>query len=627
MDKWLNIKQVASAYNITPRAVNKRINANSDEFIYRKTKSVGCKGFKYEIALESLAPFAQATIKHIQNPAECPLPVPTPHDNFMKLTGKQRRAADLKARIVEDYQLAKENGVSLLDFLDNNNKNNPDCKINRSNLLRWQNQYKNSNRDVAALVDNRGGWNRGDCSIPAAAWNTFYNRFMHQNERSIAHCYRYTQNEHPDLKLPHISTFERRVKLIPKLEKIAGRKGNKALSDNLPSVIRKKPERPNQIWCSDHHILDLFVTDEDNKVFRPWLTVYQDVHSGFIVAYTLHKDDPNAYHVKQTLALGIRAHGKPESLLFDNGKDYKTKEFSADYPLSMLNKLGITVKYAAPYNAKEKPIERFFKTLEGDFCKEFETYAGRDAKSRPEKMRISNEKIAKKAPTINEVQTLLEEWINEFNNRPSRADGLDGQSPQEAYAKLENPVYCDEYLLRMLTGKLKYRTVGKDGISIHGDKYLNNALLEYYGEKVIVVTYPDDLNEIGVLDMSERAICTAQKRIPLPFCGASEKDVKDANKQAKNARKMVRENLETARKTPDQILRENSMEKRQAANSIQHAENPAKIPTDTKNSINQGILKRTSTIARQENYGNNSFSKYLQGFPKIYEPESLKEVV
>ena len=162
--------------------------------------------------------------------------------------------------------------------------------------------------------------------------------------------------------IPSISTFERKAKEIPEYTIIEYRHGQKTLSDHMPSMMRSKLDIvPNDIWGSDHHKMDVFVKNARGKVVRPWLTVFFDIRSNKVVGHIVREADPNATVVKQCLKQGILKYGIPKEVYFDNRKDYKSKVFSRDYPLSIANQLGIGNIYAMPYNAKAKSVERFLE--------------------------------------------------------------------------------------------------------------------------------------------------------------------------------------------------------------------------------------------------------------------------
>jgi putative transposase len=82
---------------------------------------------------------------------------------------------------------------------------------------------------------------------------------------------------------------------------------------------------------------------------------------------------------------GCETYGPPDAVKIDNGKNYdsemwtgttkkKRKALKKGYLdekriAGLYGKLGINVSFAIPYNAKAKPIERFFATLDDQFVR------------------------------------------------------------------------------------------------------------------------------------------------------------------------------------------------------------------------------------------------------------------
>lgn len=377
---WLKVKEVAKILNLTDSAIKKAIKKNKYE--YRHVEGIGRGGVRIEIALESLPQEAQDKYNNVQKEQA--------HNDMMQFTGKQREEANFKALIVENYQKSQR---SPDDYIKDFNERNPDSMITKSQLFRWQRKYKNG--DIAVLVDMRGGHNRGKTDIPQDAWEYFYALYMTLQKRSIEICWEYTKTEYPEI--PSVSAFERKVKTIPEPVIIFYREGEKAFNDSLVCMERSKKDiHSNDIWFSDHHLMDVAVLNNRGRVFRPWLTAFFDARSNKVIAFIIRDKSADATVIKQCLRKGMEEFGVPKELYFDNGKDYREKSFNKDFPLSLTKQLGINQIYATPYHGQAKPIERFWETLEDRFCKFFPTYLGKDAKKRPEDMRVTFEKLKDK---------------------------------------------------------------------------------------------------------------------------------------------------------------------------------------------------------------------------------------
>lgn len=522
---WLTVREAASFCGVTDSAIKKAVQRN--RYQHRYVNGMGRGGKQLRIALESLPEKAQALYRGEVSP-----PV-----DILQFTSKQRDEANAKAWVVEQYQ---HEGLSLDDFISWFNSNNPtEDAITKSKLFRWQHKYQG--KDVAELIDRRGGHNRGKDTIPEDAWELFYSLYMTQQKRSVRLCHHITSMEYPDI--PSYKAFERKIKTIPMYAILRYREGLKAFTDALPYMERSKLDiASNDIWFSDHHLVDVFVKSADGtKVIRPWLTVFFDARSNRVVSFLVRNADPNATAVKKCFRLGVEQNGVPNEVYFDNGKDYRSSSFSKDYPMSLVNQLGVGTIYATPYHGAAKTVERFFGTFTNRFSRRFKTYTGCNAKIRPEEMQIPNKEILPLAPTLDDFIAQLSAYIDEYNQTPNSGMDMEGKCPDQVYAEnlAVKRVIRDHDALRLLCGNTEERVVNKSGVSIKNNHYYNDALLSHMGERVMVVYNPDNIDKMAVFDREGRAICLAEAKIRTPFRHTSEEDYIRAAKEKKAARAIV----------------------------------------------------------------------------------------
>ncbi|MCM1316039.1 MAG: Mu transposase C-terminal domain-containing protein [Alistipes senegalensis] len=451
----------------------------------------------------------------------------------------QIKEAEYKASIVLDFQRA---GMSADKFVQEFNLKNNES-ITTGQLYLWQKKHKNGG--IESLIDSRGGHNKGACSIDEKAWDMFYTLYMTPQRRSIQWCYDKTKLAFPDV--PSVSAFKRKVRTIPEYAILKYRTGTKAFNDVLPHMIRDKSGvMSNDIWCSDHHRADVFVKNSTGHVIRPWLTVFTDIRSTKIMSFIVREADPNTTVVKKCLRLGIEKYGVPNEIYTDNGKDYTAKELSEEYPLSVMNVLGIGKITATPYHGQAKPVERFFRTLEERFGKMFYSYAGNDAKKRPEHMQKTNKVLDgdKNIPTLEFYIEKLTEYINEYNNTAHHGDGMDGKTPNQVYDEnlTEKREIGDSNALRLLFGKTVERTVQKNGIAMYNNTFTNNdgKLIPYYDRKVLVTYDPDDLETVYIFDTDYNYICSASAKLKTPFRSCNEEDYIRAGKEKRAVRQFAK---------------------------------------------------------------------------------------
>lgn len=523
---WLKVKEVAELLGMTERAIRWGA-TKKNKYEYRHVEGKGRGGIQIEIALESLPQEAQNKYNNVQEEVA--------YKEVTQFTGKQREKANFKALIVERY---KQSQLSPDDFVKDFNERNPDSVITKSQLFRWQRKYKSG--DVADLIDLRGGHNRGQVTIEQEAWEYFYALYMTLQKRSIQRCWEYTKAEYPNI--PTVTAFERKVRTIPKLAIIFYREGEKAFNDACVSMERSRKDiNSNDIWFSDHHLVDVAVINNRGRVFRPWLTVFFDARSNKVISFIVRDKSADATVIKQCLRLGMEEFGVPKELYFDNGKDYREKSFNTDFPMSITKQLGINQIYATPYHGQAKTVERFFGTMEDRFCKMFDTYLGKDAKQRPENMRVTFDKLKDKCPTMEKFVELLSGYFKEYNNTASSGVDMNNKCPDQVYFEnliTKNEVR-DKSILRILCGTFDERVVQKNGVQYQGRFYYHTELLSHQGEKVIINYDPYNMDELNIFDLDMRALCKASAKVRTPFRHTTQEQIREAMKEKKNARKIV----------------------------------------------------------------------------------------
>ena len=546
---WLKVREVAELLEVTDSAIKKAVKKN--KYKYRHVDGIGQGGKQIEIALESLPQEAQNKYNNVQEEIT--------YKEVTQFTGKQREEANFKALIVEKYRKSQ---LSPDDFVKDFNERNPDSVITKSQLFRWQRKYKSG--DVADLVDKRGGHNRGQITIPPDAWEYFYSLYMTLQKRSIQRCWELTRLEYPNI--PTVSAFERNLTTIPKLVMIYYREGEKAFNDALVSMERSREDiASNDIWFSDHHLVDVAVINNRGRVFRPWLTVFFDARASKVISFIVRDKSADATVIKQCLRLGIEKYGVPKELYFDNGKDYREKSFNADFPISLVKQLGINMIYATPYHGQAKTVERFFGTMEDRFCKLLPTYLGKDAKQRPENMRVTFDKLKDKAPTMEKFIELLTIYFEQYNNTQSGGIDMNGKCPDQVYYEnLHTKTKVkDENILRMLCGTFDERTVQKNGVQYQGRFYYHTELLAHQGEKVIINADPYNMDELNIFDTDMRAICKAPAKVRTPFRHTTQEQIREAMKEKKEARKMIQRYAPTRELDTMSIIARNQLLEKQ----------------------------------------------------------------
>lgn len=541
---FLTINDVALLTGLKENSVLYNIKRGKYETITLPGKGQG--GKQYYIALESLPEEAQERYRE-QNSSPAPLSIFS-EEIMKKYSLKQRDKAIQRYNILREWERSGLNGQS---FVRKYNEEHSD-KLTYRKLEYWKQKERESG--IVGLIDKRGGdFRQSDC-MPPEVWDMFYSLYMTTQKRSIRICYDKTKafflKQYPNMKFPSYQTFTRKVREeIPEYAVIAYREGKKALADKMPYMQRDKSElHTNQIWVSDHHRSDVFVKNSSGKVFRPWITVFADAKSTKVVACIARESEPNATVIKQALKIGINEYGIPEEIYTDNGKDYTSKELSPDNDNSVLNMLGINAIRALPYHGQAKPVERFFRTLEERFGVCFYSYAGHDAKNRPEHMAKLSKELEKdpNLPTFDVFKERLANYIKEYNTSPHSGKGMDGKSPDEIYYNsITQPIRMIENydILRILCGKRIERKVTNGGIKIFCNIFQNykGKLFAYLNKKVAIIYDPDDMEKVYIYTLDGEFICQAEAKFHSPFRNLGEENYIKAAKERKQVRKLLKE--------------------------------------------------------------------------------------
>lgn len=317
---------------------------------------------------------------------------------------------------------------------------------------------------------------------------------------------------------PSEATLTRYLDDIPYDVKVKYQKGAKALAEALPSMLRDYDFPAMECWVADHHQCNVAVLDDDKVVF-PWLSAWMDMRSRKLMGWMVCLQ-PNSDTVAYTLYQGLIMYGGPVHTICDNGLDFKNRRFTGGRvpykgkSRNMLNEagvsllkgvfthLGITPHFTIPYNAKAKPIERFFRTYNEQFIAQLPGYRGRNVTERPERLvgEIKRGNLLK----LEEFIEQHDRWIQEiYHNQVHRGRGMNGRTPnqvfeQERLAITHIPKENLRLLLLRFADKRKY---GKNGIDIFGEQYRAadaQKHLELKDEWVWVRYDPKDLSTVSV---------------------------------------------------------------------------------------------------------------------------------
>lgn len=176
--------------------------------------------------------------------------------------------------------------------------------------------------------------------------------------------------------------------------------------------------------------------------------------------------------VEDCFRKAVLKFGVPNSVYFDNGKQYRTK-----WMARACSKLGIRLLYAKPYSPEATgKVEKFNQTIDS----------------------FLRETALAKPQTLDKFNTLFCIWLEEcYQNKPHSA--LDGKlSPAAAYQKDRKALkFLDQETVANAFLHSEERKVDKSGcISFEGRKY--EAGLTFIGCTVDVIYDPADITELAI---------------------------------------------------------------------------------------------------------------------------------
>lgn len=554
---WLSTKEAAELLGYEQSTIRKK--AKNSEYIHRYIPSAtGQGGKKLEILLESLPEQAQKAY-HNKN-GECQTVFNTDYTS----TNKQKEKGTLRRLAVSEWgkfkTRKKKEGMKKTTeitnlFVENWNKEHDDLHISSKLLYEWKKRLKKGD----TLIDKRGGYNRGQSTIPEYYKNMFDSIYLQQTKPSIESCFKEVKLE-SSLKgdyIPGIKAFRNHVRNMNKAMVIRAREGKKAFDDKCMPYIERDYSliSPNDWWVSDHHLWDIFVRIPNGKggwkLGRPWGSYWMDMRTRKIMSSIIRIESPNSDVVLCSFGLGVEHFGIPKGVRLDNGKDYKARDMfypegkyicSEDDQKKIYNSLAanlqIAVTYAIPYNAKAKPIERVFNTFEEQLGKKYPSYAGSNAKKRPEDLKDLN---------IMDVIT-LEEFIEQHNRYVYEIYNETGHSGDSMYGKSPNQVYSEiPFTIRRASKEVLYfslmrvkgiRKVQRNGITFKGVHFRSDSCIDYIDQEVIAKYDPTKPEILYIFDMNENFLFTATKK-PKKGWELTEEDYQEENETKKNARQKI----------------------------------------------------------------------------------------
>ncbi len=517
-------------------------------------------------------------------------------------------------------------------------------KIALATFKRWLKQYRVAG--VAGLVDERKGRSRE--VISPDAWEFFKALYLDPRQPSIRQCIRMistmNRTEKKGWGLPSYTSLCRYIdKNLPLPARVLHREGEGAYDARCAPYLQPDLSEvdPGSFFIGDHHQFNVLIR-HSGKWVRPWLTGWLDMRSRALVGWVVCIY-PNQVTILQSFKKAAEKYGPPASVKIDNGRDYDSQLFTGttkqrrrrcikkgylcqDTLSGLYGLLDIDVSFSKPYHPQSKAIERFFDTLDRQFCKFFTTYCGKDSSRKPEELNdyLASETAIEEANDLKTFTSLFDAWADTYNTRPHSS--LAGETPLEVLNRRESKRVPLNGVLDLLCRVWSpVLTVGKNGVRFNNIFYgqFDPVLMQHQGKQVRVSYDPDNVSEIFVYTADTwRLITKAEGNQVVPYgSGIADSDMREALRQKNRALRIVKQSREAARIKHIDV-------QRLAAASLADETRSAPMPTSApKVQIIKSVMD--TQVQEHKKVGAKKILKKAVGSPVVldwdFEPEPVRQ--
>jgi putative transposase len=395
-------------------------------------------------------------------------------------------------------------------------------------LEKWRHTLRINNMQMDAVAPHHGDHRRGRRIVTEIEMSHLLLHALHPARKRISECIRWAKKsiEKENHYSPSSPATMRRA-LIDYRDThfdrwIFCREGEKALEDQVLPYLERDDSHieVGDVLVADGHKLNFRVRNRYNgKEVRAVLLAFFDWKSRYPAGWHIMMQE-NIQCVHAALRRAILNLGKiPRMVMLDNGKAFKARIFTGETRnidleevgfKGLYGRLGIETYFARPYNAKAKPIERFFGTF-SELERLLPSYTGTSIENKPAHTH-RNERLHKRlhnpwVPDIKQADAIIAAWAyEEYGTRPHR--GLKGAAPADIWNAGKGPGIEPESL-RFLMMTATAKKVNRNGITLFGTHFYNEAL---YGYKQPVLVRHDimDLSEVYIYSEDDKEfICTA----------------------------------------------------------------------------------------------------------------------
>ena len=394
-------------------------------------------------------------------------------------------------------------------------------------LEKWHLLLERNGFDMACLAPLHGQHRKGISKLTTTEMESLLRFALHPNRLRISQITRFAKKTllSEGIESPASEATMRRALLTWRDRNydrwVFFREGEKALADKVLPYIERDDTRleVGDVLVADGHKLNFQVINPyTGKPGRATLLMFFDWASRYPAGWHIMFSE-NIQCVHAALRRAILALGKiPRAVLLDNGKAFKAKLFHhADLEQAGIQglyaRLGIQAHFAFPYNAKAKPVERFFGTF-NELERMLPSYTGQSIEDKPAWM-MRNEKLHgrmhdARVPELAEADAIIEKWCHgEYARRPHR--GISGRTPESIWTAGKGPGIEEEGLRFLMMTQL-IKKVGRNGVTLFGVNFYDEALYGYREQVLVRLDY-HNMDRVFVYTADDSQLLCAAKAV------------------------------------------------------------------------------------------------------------------
>ena len=394
------------------------------------------------------------------------------------------------------------------------------------------------------------------------------------------------EGEQQGWEIPSEAWLYRRWQEMPQAIRVRALEGRSAYEARCAPYVPRNYEdlAALQVVCGDHSERDVTVLTKKGELLRPWLTAWQCLRTGLIWGWYLSlrpsSQTARLAYADGVLNFGAQPFARPAENFYsyiytDRGKDYSSHDWAGkiiavhqqainpdaefeslliERQVGVLAEFGVKRLLARGYNAKEKPIERFFKDLSGWEANIFTSYCGPHPQARPRQWHelfrqhqqfINGRRAQSPFISLAEYQEKLKEFINRWHHQTHERVTLGAQRlvPLAEFHRL----YKTRYEMRPETValallKAESRVVRKNGVTCFRRdwSYWHPICSSLKGQKIEIRFTEQDYRRIWLV-LPDRSIVVAQLITPTPLLNPNQETLQLVARARQQEKKLIDE--------------------------------------------------------------------------------------